>query len=275
MNTLLSKVLLPLGLLILALATMSNSGGRAASGNSAATLAPGDGTTTCASSFCHGTNSYDPSMSVEVSDTDGNLVTEYTLDQTYTVKVTIDAGSGTPIGYGFQVVSLDGEDNNYNAWGSNLPGGTQISELSNGRQYFEQTNALPTNSFEIEWTAPAEVQGDMTFYAAGLAVNGNGNTGGDGGTSTTFTLSAPVMSNVDDTFVKTNLLLYPNPTTQILNLDSEWTQGQVEVYNHAGKLQITFENIPSQILTDQLSPGLYILRIVNGEQSITQKFNKI
>jgi len=275
MNTLLSKVLFPLGILILAFTAMSNTGGRAGSGNSAATLAPGDGTTTCASSFCHGTNSFDPSMTVEVSDSDGNQVTEYTLDQSYTVKITIDAGSGNPLGYGFQVVSLDGEDSNYNAWGTDLPGGTQVSNLSNGREYFEHSNVLPSNTFEVEWTAPAANQGDITFYAAGIAANSNGNSGGDGGTSTSFTLSAPIISDVNEVNLISNSVLYPNPTVDIITLDTDWTIGQTQILNHSGKLVRSFDKIPNQIRTADLIPGLYILKMTSGDQVSILRFNKI
>lgn len=275
MNTLLSKIFLPVGLFLLAFTIMSNSGGRAGAANGTATLAPGESTSTCANPSCHGTNSYDPSLTVEVSDSDGNLVTEYTLDQSYTVKLSITAGSGTPIGYGFQMVSLDGNDNAYNAWSTDLPGGTQVVELSNGREYFEHFTRLPDNTFEIEWTAPAANQGDITFYAAGIAANGNGNTGGDGGANTTFTLSSPVMTDVSETFDDVNVALYPNPTSEFLTLDTDWKQGHISIYNHSGIQVLSFNSIPNKIETSTFTPGVYFLILTVEDQVITQKFNKI
>ncbi len=274
MNTLLTKIIFPLGLCILAMTVMSNSGGRAGAANGPATLAPGEGASTCANPTCHGTNNFDPSLSIEVSDGDGNLVTEYTLDQSYTVKLSIVAATGTPAGYGFQMVSLDGDDNAYNAWGSDLPSGTQVIMLNNGREYFEHSSRLAENSFEIQWTAPSTLQGDITFYAAGIAANGNGNTGGDGGTNNTFTLS-PVISDIDESLQSSQLTLSPNPTSHRLNIETDWSHGDVQVYDYTGNLVQQYQTLPSYIMTHDLTPGLYLLKVRNGDQVLTQQFVKL
>jgi len=275
MNTLITRVLFPIGLCILAFTVMSNSGGRAGAGNGTATLAPGESASTCANPSCHGTSNYDPSISVEVIDDNGNAVTEYTLDQSYTVKLSIVAATGTPAGYGFQMVSLDGDDNNYNAWGTDLPTGTQVVTLNNGRDYFEHSTRLSDNSVEIQWTAPALNQGDITFYAAGIAANGNGNSGGDGGANHTFTLSSPVMSDVVETLNKSTLSVYPNPVNHTLTLESDWSEGQVQIYNYSGKLVSSSLVLPRQISTSALDPGLYLIKISNGNQVMTTRFSKL
>ena len=117
-----------------------------------------------------------------------NTITEYVAGQTYDVLVTINTAMGTPAGYGFQIVSLEAGNNTpINTW-ANPANNVQLATLNNGRQYAEHNGISSTNTFSMEWTAPSSGS-DITFYAAGNAVNGNSSTSGDGSDVKQVTIS--------------------------------------------------------------------------------------
>lgn len=261
-----------LGLILLGFSLMSNSGGRANIGNSAATLAPGETTQTCSSSSCHGNNSYDPVLNFTVINENGVEVTSYELDKTYTVSINISANIGTPIGYGFQAVTLDGLDNNYNAWGTEFSPGTQISELGNGREYWEHLALLPDNTFEIDWTSPSSDLGDITFYGAAIAANANGSRSGDGGTNATFALSGPTISDVDDIEHILDVTVFSNATTRgHLNYESNLPIDRILVLSVQGGLVQTFENPTTSLDISLLSQGIYIVNFQNNSAHFSSK----
>ena len=85
--------------------------------------------------------------------------------------------AGTPDGYGFSMICLDANDNNYNGW-ANASSNAQLS-TSAGRNYVEHDGISSSNEFTVDWTAPSASTGDVTFYVGANAVNGaDGNSGG-------------------------------------------------------------------------------------------------
>ncbi len=252
------------GLLALIL-LQSNAGGRADVGNSGATLAPGDGNTTCASSFCHGTTNFNPQMTIEVFDLESNPITSYIPGENYTVKLTTVA-SGSPAGYGFQMLAVDSNDGVYNGWdGSSLPGQTQITTLA-GRDYVEQTSLRTSNVAEIVWTAPQVGSGDITFYGASLAANGNGSPGGDGGTTTNVSLPENESSNTSDL---NNLILstYPNPVQDMVRVDYDRSSIAIQtlVLTDINSNRVTQVSNQDALSMSGLISGIYILHITTSE----------
>jgi len=157
---------------ILFVAAVSNSSGPPPS----STGAPGE--QTCANRSCHGgsINTANGSVVVSIS---GNS-TEYDPGMKYTVSVEV-SDQDRNAKFGFQLTALSA---------SNAAAGTLISinnqvalvtgSASGGqRQYVRQTSSgnNPSSSntkvWTFEWTAPATDVGPITFYAAGLAANGN------------------------------------------------------------------------------------------------------
>ena len=141
------------GIALMAFFTMSNSGGVAAVQEKGRTNAPGD------AGFCgqcHSSGAFAPTVSVALS-LDGAPVTDYVAGTTYDVTVTVDGTTGTPSGYGFQVVALLDNESSVNTFFP-ITGGTETVELGAGdqagRQYFEHFGTSSGNVFEGEWTAP-------------------------------------------------------------------------------------------------------------------------
>ena len=117
----------------------------------------GSSTTGCG---CHGggANQVTPSLS-------GLPVDGYAPDSTYNLTI---GGSGGPSGSngGF---NLDADDGSFSNPGSN-------AQISSGEVTHSNDNA---RSWTVDWTAPADGSGNVTFDLAVNFVNGNGNTNGD------------------------------------------------------------------------------------------------
>ena len=162
--------LIPIGM---AWALLSNSGGAAAVQNVDRTSSP-LGVGSCGS--CHSGGNYSPVISVELLD-NNTVVNKYSPGKLYQVKVSIAAGNN-PRGYGFQLVSLSGNNNIQGGIFGNAPAGFNKINLDN-RVYVEHSSTRSSGSFVIPWTAPAVGTGSVRFYGAGVAVNGSGGSGGD------------------------------------------------------------------------------------------------
>lgn len=122
--------------------------------------------------FCH--NSF-PVNSGDGTQTITEL-TEYIPGETYTLEISIsDPGQSR---WGFQLTAKDG-DNQFagileNVDGNAQPNGNYINHTSQGTQLGEDMG-----TWTVEWWAPDEGVGDVTFYLANNAANGNFNDQGD------------------------------------------------------------------------------------------------
>ncbi len=185
-------------LLVVYVVLQSRSGGPGAVANLQVTGAPGSiGTAgTCGNAGCHTAGAFDPSVSIELLD-GTDPVTEYTPGKTYTLRITNTPGTGTPSRFGFQAVALNSADNQAGDWGD-VGSGKHTVTLS-GRKYVEHSAPSPGNTFEMEWIAPDAGTGDVTFYSASLAANGNSSNSGDGVASNSLTVTEGMVNATTDT----------------------------------------------------------------------------
>lgn len=175
-------------LLVVYVVLQSRSGGPGGVANLQVSGAPGSTGSkgTCANTGCHTAGAFDPSLSIELlNGTDP--VTEYTPGQTYTLRITNNPGNGTPVRYGFQAVALNSSDTQAGDWGD--VGSGKLTVTLSGRKYVEHSAPSPGNTFEMEWIAPDAGTGDVTFYSASLAANGNNATSGDGTANNSLTIA--------------------------------------------------------------------------------------
>ncbi len=140
---------------------------------------------TCGS--CHGGGSFSPTINLTVLNAGMNPVSQYTPGATYTLRVQVSS-TGAPSGFGFQAIPLRGA----NIQAGTMVGPSALSRLSplSGRVYFEHSALNPSGISTVQWTAPAQGSGTVSFYFIGLAANGNSGTSGDNATSgQTFSLT--------------------------------------------------------------------------------------
>jgi len=177
----------------------SNSNGRATVANSGNTGAPGE--TTCGQ--CHNGGNYSASVTVQMFAQGATVpTTQFFPGNTYTVKVTVNNAMGNPFGYGFQFTALtDAESapiSGYSSLASNVKQKTiTVVNAFTGRTYLEHNGVTSNNLFQFNWTAPANLNEPITFFASGNVVNGTGSTAGDATANTSLTLYPAVQVSND------------------------------------------------------------------------------
>ncbi|MCH2021280.1 MAG: T9SS type A sorting domain-containing protein [Saprospiraceae bacterium] len=216
--------LLMSGMLIL----QSVSTGRAASGGQDRTGAPGS-LGTC--DACHSSQGVftNPQISVDVKDLSGNSVTTYSPGVTYTLEFTVTSG-GTPFGYGMQAVVLDSGNNNIGDMITTSTLNTQLATISNGREFVEHQGISNSGIFKTTWLAPSAGAGNVTIYGIGIAVNGSATNGDNTSTTTQFTLTESLVSEINKLVDNDlNYQLYPNPSDGNLFLKNIGISGEVKI----------------------------------------------
>ena len=189
--------------------TVSVAYGFAAGPPSGRTGAPGE--QTCVQCHTGTLNSGQGSVAIE------GVPSAYEPGQEYTLTVRVSHPDRRR--WGFQITALDAQ---------NRPAGAleainrNLTRLANGtgaqqgRVYVEQTstgtfNGQPNNaSWEVRWTAPAEDIGQITFYAAGNAANGNNASSGDNIYTTSVPSGASAPTIIAPVFKKGKILLQSN-----------------------------------------------------------------
>lgn len=228
---------------------------------------------TCAN--CHGGGNFNSSVNVEILDGE-TAVTAYEPNRQYTFRVTVTA-SNNPAGYGFQAVVLNGDDANAGVFGA-APAGTAVTTLNN-RQYFEHNARSTTNTWSIDWTAPAAGTGGVRIYAAGNAVNGSSGESGDSPThlETPITIMESV-TNQSSLVQNLNLEMeiFPNPVQDVLNIalnGAESGRFQLRLMNAAGQviqsnpIDVYAGRAKRQINVQNLPAGHYTLMISDGKRA--------
>jgi Secretion system C-terminal sorting domain/Reeler domain len=252
---------------------MSNQGGAAAN-------SPGDrtgravATTTCRS--CHTGSTYgNVTVTQEVKNANGDVVTSYTGGATYTVTLTINKTAGTPVGYSFQWVAVKAADNATQAGNpTTTQAGTVVHTLST-RKYVEQSARLATNIITFTWVAPAAGSGSVKTVFVGMPVNGNNN---DGGTdtcspSTSVTLTEDVVGTERIDAPVSSVKVVPNPVADVLRLQINAvknTNYTVQVADLNGRIvatenaTLTTGDNTVSMDASQLSAGVYIVRLLGA-----------
>lgn len=169
-------------------------------------------------------------------------------------------------------------------------------------------NPANANSFEfnlinnVNWTATSD-QNWLTLSAFKLSqgknglntVSGNGDAkltlaaqtntsgndrsaniliSGDGGvdSKTVVVTQSGVLGNQETrTFVT---VIYPNPTSDILNIQTDQKISKIEIYDTSGKLLKSKSGNEKSIIVSELSKGLYLIKIYSDKVTINSKFIK-
>ena len=85
-----------------------------------------------------------------------------------------------------------------------------------------------------------------------------------------------IISNTqDDYIVKNQLILYPNPTFNMINIQNLNLPANVRISNLSGELITSFDNVTDQIQIEALSSGMYIIDIKNKHISERYKVVKV
>lgn len=260
----LSILALPLSLVLISYSSGSP-GGRTGS--------PGDGGATCIN--CHSGGS--------VTTQDGWITTdvpmgEYIPGETYTITAT-----GTHSGVGKFGFELTAENTSGQKVGDLVLVNTSETRFTGGSQdAITHTSAgtTPTGdskSWSVEWTAPENDEGDITFYASFNAANGNGLTSGDIIYVSETTINQSTVGVLEDV-TASMVSIYPNPVESYLNFEvpESFNIGLIQIFNNSGQLirSISENEAGSKIEVVELPEGLYFLRLSSEKYVVTKKFLK-
>ncbi len=256
------------GMFFLLTAGTENSGGS----QGAYSGSPGDGGATCTN--CHTGGTATPQ--------DGWITTNipgdgYTPGETYTITAT---GTHSGVGkFGFEVTA---EDNTDSKTGTFVISNPDENKLTNDDQAVTHKAAGTTpngdmRTWTFDWIAPAVGTGDVTFYGAFNAANGNGNTMGDViyTTNSTFmehTVGVDEMANQDF-----EVNLYPNPFTDFIKVsvkDNEKQISSIQLFNQSGSLvkSVTTSNAGEwKIDASDLNSGMYFVVLESFDNSSISK----
>lgn len=268
-----------LSVVLLSFFLLSYSSGPGTIGSAAVAGAPGE-SLTCGSAGCHTGNVFQQVTTVQVVDSDGNLVDSYMPDTEYNVQLSINATRGNPTAYGFQMVTLAGaDDSNIGTWGT-LPDVINKVNLLD-REYIEHAMPLSENMVNVPWTAPSAGSGDVNIFATGNAVDREMNSLGDDPNSVQLTLSEAITSSTNNlATLQTNISIYPNPTFDNISvrLDARDMKGQIVLINILGKemLRAPFDKGSVTASLQGFESGIYLLSIVDqdGVKISTRKVMK-
>jgi hypothetical protein len=251
-------LLIPLSAFVL----MSNSGGKTGQYSGS----PGDGNNCTA---CHSGTSVSES---NITITTNIPSTGYAFDTQYDVTITNSAGGSRN---GFQVTAEKDSDDSKVGTFSTLNGANDTKTV-NGNSHITHTDAgNDQNSWSFKWTSPSSDQGKITFYGASVSGNGNKKLTGDqvfiGKSSSTPSLNLSSQKEL-------NFEMFPNPASEniIIQLPSGSENASVAFYDYTGRLALTqtISQINNSINVQNLSSGVYILKVLADDKVGSQKFIK-
>lgn len=95
-------------------------------------------------------------------------------------------------------------------------------------------------------------------------------------TGFTINVTSPVVTGIEnEVFVNSTISIYPNPTSNQLNiLNNGLTLNQINIIDITGKKIKTINNNVTSINVADLSPGIYFVELITEEGSTIQKFVK-
>jgi PKD repeat protein len=152
------------------------------------TNAPGE--QSCASSTCH-SGAGNPISNAGIGFNFNGNNQSYVPGNSYTVIISSISGNGSR--FGFEATALTMPSQNNAAGTFTVTNAINTATRSQGgRNYIHHLSANGNNSWSFTWNAPASNVGDVVFYVALNAANGNMNSLGDIIYVDTFIIRAPV-----------------------------------------------------------------------------------
>ena len=89
-----------------------------------------------------------------------------------------------------------------------------------------------------------------------------------------YTVGDNCTLNTTENELASFLRLYPNPVNDFLNIETSKVITKVEIYSVIGKKMLVIDKNLNRILIDDLSSGLYLIKIFSDELNYTTKFIK-
>jgi len=186
----------------------------------------------------------------------------YTPNQVYTITANINHSGINKFGF---EITAEKNSGNTKTGSFLVTNNTEMKFANNNTAITHKsggTSGSNSRSWSMDWEAPNTGTGDVTFYGAFIAANGNGNNAGDTYHSTNLTVSEAVVNSVSDLSAQNDFTF--NTITETIE-----TINAVSVYDISGKLVLETNNATTTI--SHLNKGIYILKSKSKTQKIIIK----
>lgn len=236
------------------------------------------GETSCTA--CHGGGS--GTTIVNINATPSFISNQYIPGTTYTIDVTVINNPYSKFGFGCEILDAS---TNTNAGSMTTPlAGVQFLTAANGRNnavHNTPKNGTGSATFSFVWVAPTTTN-NIVIYAAGNAVNGNGTTTGDA-VGTASLLLTPNTTSIQENTANNSISIFPNPASDFISMYIDYfnapTLVTIELSDLKGSHHFTLlntklnygQNEIKTFLPDELSNGIYVLKVRSNEKNITSQ----
>lgn len=201
--------------------------------------------------------------------------TGWTPGNTY--DISINAFHGTAPKIGFEITAENNSEK-VGIFTITDPNRMRFSVQEKAVTHKDAGNAATNgeNSWEMQWTAPNENKGDITFYAAINAANGNGNTSGDTIYTSSLLISQdPSTTTNVATVEKTSLKVFPNPASNFIFIESAGEIETATIFSASGQLIKSISVNHQQTIklaVNDLHKGLYLVNVKTNQGDFVRKF---
>ena len=205
----------------------------------------------------------------------------YIAGETYSITLTATQ-SGIDM-FGFELTAEDAAGSKIGVF--NVETQTSIKLINNDKAVTHTSTGLTasngTRSWTIKWTAPVEGTGDIGFYAAVNAANGDGGTGGDAIFKTQYLVPEQIDNSIEQFLLEGWLKVYPNPATEAVRFHLNGLKQQVinyQIFNLSGQRvasdQVSVWNTNSivQISVSDLPTGNYVVHFSGEDLNLKGRF---
>lgn len=211
---------------------------------------------------------------------------QYVPGQTYTVSIIVSSTALSHFGFDCEILNgtTSGATNSGNI--SAISGSSQIlnsgSKTNAAHIYTAAGTGSPSSkTFNFQWVAP--LSGNAVIYAAGLAVNNDGNSGpGDLVNTATLSLTPNTNTSINEATGFTALNIYPNPSKDNLSIDYyllKDAEVNISLYDLQGKElwqvvsepQSTGLHSVKYTYPARVGSGVYFLKLSLNHQEVTQR----
>jgi hypothetical protein len=239
-------------------------------GKAGKTGAPGEGT--CVQ--CHAGTALNAGGGYVFVESSNMIFGQHVLGQTYDMSVTVgQTGNGL---FGFSVVALDSNGHSVGTFTAGSDNHTENFTIQGSSRQYVTHNlngglSQDEHTFNFTWTAPSEDFGTITFYATGLAANGNGMNAGDKVYSAT--MESPVMPVAGMSSEEQELSFQWDPMTKALVFSQASIVGmELTVFDLQGRIVVKPHEIYDHVVgLRHLSSGCYLIQLRKGNKNRTEK----
>ncbi|WP_312078770.1 GEVED domain-containing protein [Chryseobacterium sp.] len=227
----------------------------------------------------------------------GSAATEYINKVTvtpYQSEAFVNESTGAPYTYytanpdGKQIVLVQGSQGNVLKVDKTASGATGVAAWIdfNRNGYFDVNEKIlsngpnTTDAVSAAFTVPADAFVSLTDYKYvvmrvamqkdGVPVNCTNFANGEVEDYLVRIVKQPVVNPLN----QTDIMIYPNPVTTVLNVKNISKKANYKIYSAAGQLISDGVILNNKIDVSRLINGLYVIELVDGDKTVQKKFIK-